>query len=103
MPTGPTAPWALQLMLADTDGDRWIFRRDPRISRSLAVLTRGTTDGLPSFAPEVQLLYKARSPRRAKDDHDFAVARPLLSEAERAWLATALEVHAPEHPWLKEL
>ena len=41
----PQSPWSLQLMLMDTDGDRWVFRRDPSITGPLAA-----PDGLQRFA-----------------------------------------------------
>ena len=44
---GPTAPWAFQFNLADTLGDQWVFRRDRRVCRSLAALTRRSDEGLP--------------------------------------------------------
>ncbi|HEX5505446.1 MAG TPA: hypothetical protein VFW96_22705, partial [Thermomicrobiales bacterium] len=100
---GPAAPWALQLMLDDTDGDRWIFRRDRRVSRPLATLTRRSPAGWPYVAPEIQLLYKARATPRPQDEHDFAVARPLLGAEARAWLAAALATCNPGHPWLRRL
>lgn len=99
----PTAPWALQLMLADTDGNRWIFRRDRRVSRPLSMLTRSTTGGIPYLAPEIQLLFKAKPVRLDKDEHDFATACPLLDETSRTWLATALELTSPRHLWIERL
>jgi hypothetical protein len=99
----PTSPWALQLMLADTIEDRWVFRRDPGISRPLDELTHRTADGLPSLAPEVQLLYKAKAPRFAKNEIDLDVVLPLLGEIRRAWLATALATWSPGHPWIARL
>ncbi len=56
-----TAPWALQLMIADTDGEEWLFRRDRRIRRPLAGIGRHSADGIPYLAPEIQLLYKSRN------------------------------------------
>jgi hypothetical protein len=99
----PGTPWRLQFMLADTDGETWIFRRDPRIRRPIAELTRHTADGIPYLAPEVQLLYKSRMPARPKDEHDFAAANPYLDADARAWLRAALALHAPDHPWLLRL
>ncbi|MFN8515558.1 MAG: 50S ribosomal protein L11 methyltransferase [Chloroflexia bacterium] len=95
---GPTAPWAFQFNLADTLGDQWVFRRDRRVRRSLAALTRRSDEGLPHVAPEVQLLFKARATPRPKDEQDFAVAHGLLDEEARAWLAGALALYSPDHP-----
>lgn len=99
----PAAPWALQLQVADTVGDRWVFRRDRRISRPLATLTRRSPEGWPYMAPEIQLLFKARATPRPEDEHDFAVARPRLGADARAWLAAALATCNPRHPWLRRL
>jgi hypothetical protein len=99
----PDGPWRLQLMLADADGEAWVFRRDRRVRRPIAELTRRTADGRPYLALEVQLLYKATASARPKDEHDFALACPLLDGAGRAWLAAALALHAPNHPWRARL
>lgn len=95
----PASPWALQLMVADADADRWIFRRDPRVSRPLAALSRQTPAGFPYLAPEIQLLFKARA-QRPKDESDFAVVLPHVEDHGRAWLAAALRTCYPEHPWI---
>lgn len=89
-------------MLADTDGDQWIFRRDPRVRQSLSVLPLRTPTGIPYLAPETQLLYKARD-LRPKDEHDFATTLLLLGEVSRSWLAAALTLSRPRHPWIKRL
>lgn len=94
-----TSPCALQLMLADTEDDRWIYRRDRRVSRPLSVLTRRTTENIPYLTPEIQLLFKARHPR-PKDESDFAVALPFLDDDARAWLGDALRMCYPNSPWL---
>jgi hypothetical protein len=99
----PDAPWALQLMLADAEGGRWVFRRDRRISGPLARLGRRSPEGLPYLAPEVQLLYKAKRPPRPKDEADFAAALPLLGDEGRRWLAAALATYDPAHPWRSRL
>jgi hypothetical protein len=31
----PDAPWGLQVLLADSDGDDWLYRRDHRIRRPI--------------------------------------------------------------------
>ncbi len=98
----PTAAWAIQLMVADTAADQWVFRRDPRISRPLATIGCYTTDGLPYIAPEIQLLYKAKSPR-PKDETDFAQVLPSLDGERSQWLTQALVLVHPGHPWLAQL
>jgi hypothetical protein len=97
-----TSPWTLQLMIADTTDDQWLFRRDARIRRSLTTVGHRTNDGIPYLAPEIQLLYKAKAPR-PKDEADFARALPSLDGKSRQWLAQSLALVHPEHSWLPEL
>jgi hypothetical protein len=94
--------WRVQLMLDESDGEEWIFRRDPRVRRSLATLTHVTPSGIPHLAPEIQLLHKATAPR-AKDEADFVAMLPLLSTDQRRWLAEAITLAAGTHPWLDRL
>jgi len=92
------APWALQLMVGESDGDAWVYRRDSRIRRTLGTIGRRTEAGLPYLAPEIQLLYKAKAPR-AKDEADFARVAPHLDATARHWLRAALAVAYPGHAW----
>lgn len=82
--------WRIQVMLDESDGEDWVSRRNSRLRRPIAELGRVSVDGIPYLAPDVQLFYKAQQPR-AKDRTDFAAALPLLSAAERAWLANAIK------------
>lgn len=95
----PEDPWQLQLMVDDTAGQEWIYRRDPRIRRSVGELSGpASKTGRAVLAPEVQLLYKTDQPR-PKDEVDFHAVLPALSIVQRAWLDTALALTAPAHPW----
>ncbi len=95
---GAGAPWRVQLMLADSAGDEWLFRRDPRIRRHVATIGCWSEDGLPYLAPEIQLLYKAKAPR-AKDESDFAQVAPHLTLERRQWLHASLAAVQPGHQW----
>jgi len=98
------SPWQLQLMLLDTDGDQWVFRRDPRIRGSIDSLGRSTDTGILYVAPEIQLLYKARSKTLELDEADFQVALPLMDETSCAWLLECLEKTFPDgHAWIEQL
>lgn len=100
----PSAPWRIQVMLDEAEGDRWRSRRDRRVSRPVGELGRRTAEGWPYLAPEVQLFYKATGAAvRPKDRSDFADALPLLDLPARRWLDEALAVARPEHPWRDEL
>jgi len=96
------APWAVQLMIGESDGDDWIFRRDARVRRALGAIGRRTDAGIPYLAPEIQLLYKATDPR-PKDEADFTRVAPRLDGDSRHWLRTALALSYPGHKWEVEL
>jgi hypothetical protein len=97
----PTQPWALQLMIADTRADAWLFRRTPTIVRPVDTIGCDA-EGIPYLAPEIQLLYKAKG-LRPKDEADFTQILPPLDQERRQWLRTALAEAHPAHPWLERL
>lgn len=97
-----TEPWALQLMVADSHAERWLFRRMPTIGRPIETIGDVTVEGIPYLAPEIQLLYKAKG-RRLKDEADFKQTLPALDQDRRHWLRNALTMTHPNHPWLKQL
>jgi hypothetical protein len=97
-PEGATA-WAFELLLAPADGDRWVFRRDARITRPLAEAGLTTSTGIPIVAPEIQLLFKAKR-SRPQDEADLANALPALDGRQREWLLDALALVHPGHPWI---
>ncbi|MEW5626504.1 amino acid transporter [Streptomyces hydrogenans] len=98
----PKAPWSVQLMLDEAEGTQWVSRRDPSIRLPIDQLGRTTETGIPYLAPEVQLFYKAKA-TRDKDETDFEAVLPLLDTPARAWLADAINVIVPNHPWLRRL
>ncbi|MCX2971691.1 MULTISPECIES: nucleotidyltransferase domain-containing protein [Streptomyces] len=98
----PKAPWSVQLMLDEAEGTQWVSRRTPEIRLPIDRLGRTNETGIPYLAPEVQLFYKAKA-TRDKDETDFEAVLPLLDTPARAWLANAIKVIAPGHPWLRRL
>lgn len=96
------APWAVEVMLADGDGDQWRFRRDPSITMDRSRLTTVSPAGIRYCTPEVQLLYKAKQ-ARPKDDVDFSRCIHLLEDEQKDWLAAALVIQEPDHPWIHAL
>jgi len=52
--------------------------------------------------PEVVLLYKAKAPRE-RDQADFSRVGPLLTASAKSWLASALAICHPRHPWRASL
>jgi hypothetical protein len=94
--------WELELMLDDSDGTDWIFRREPSICRPLTAALRATPDGTRYLAPEIQLWYKARD-LRPEDRWDFERAAPRLDIVAAGWLRGCLARLYPLHPWLRAL
>jgi hypothetical protein len=85
-------------MFARIEDGLWHYRRQPEITRPLSTLIRVTDDGIPYLAPEVQLLYKSRTPRE-KDDADFERVLPRLDTEQRAWMRDALARTTDPHGW----
>ena len=98
----PTKPWTFQLMIADTHGEDWLFRRMPAIRRSVATIGEISSEGIPYLAPEIQLLHKAKG-LRPKDEADFRQTLPVLHRERRIWLRDSLTQAHPHHPWLDQL
>jgi hypothetical protein len=99
---GPADPWRLQIMLDESEGADWVSRRDARIRLPLPALGRTGPDGIPYLTPEVQLYYKAKTPR-PKDEIDFAQVLPVLAAGQRRWLADVITCSYGEHPWVQHL
>jgi hypothetical protein len=97
-----TAPWVFELMLDESDGALWLFRREPAIKRPLSMLTRTSSSGIPYLAPEIQLLYKAKT-LRPHDQADFDRVAPRLDTAAREWLRDSLARTSLRHPWIAAL
>jgi hypothetical protein len=95
------SPWSLQLMLLNTDGDQWVFKRDPSIRGHLDGVGRRTSCGVPYLAPEIQLLYKAKVETLDKDQADFDAAVALMSQSACDWLLRCLTKLFPQgHVWI---
>jgi len=94
--------WMLELLLDESAGEEWVFRRQPGIRRPLALVVRHDPEDIPYLAPEIQLLYKAAHPR-AEDQADFERVAPRLEAEPRAWLRHTLARISPRHPWLAVL
>lgn len=94
--------WGLQVMLEESSGGRWTYRREPRISLAIDALVWSTESGLRVLKPEIQLLYKAAQPRE-KDQLDFDQLLPALTPAARTWLQESIELAHPKSEWLEQL
>ncbi|HEX6985107.1 MAG TPA: hypothetical protein VF170_07000 [Planctomycetaceae bacterium] len=89
----------VEFLLNERDADDWVFRRNPAVVLPLERAFLRSACGLPALAPEIVLLFKAKSPR-PKDEADFRSACGVMSPASRRWLRAALGVCHPDHPWL---
>lgn len=88
-------PWQLDLVVGEGTETRWIYRRDPAVTRLWNQAVLHTSDGVPYLAPDLQLLFKSKD-RRPKDDLDAAEVMPGLAPAQLEFLSKRL---APDHPW----
>jgi hypothetical protein len=93
---------AFQVMLGESSGDRWIYRRNPAVTHPLVSLGFHPLWGLPYLAPEIVLLFKAKL-MQPHDRADFAAAAPTMSTEAKAWLREALIKCHPGHKWLAAL
>ncbi len=84
------------------DESGWRYRRDDRITRSVAELATLASAGITIVRPEVQLLYMSK-PMEPKHVRDFAQVRPTLDGAAAAWLTQALALTSPGHAWIEAL
>lgn len=94
--------WRVDVMIEPGDADTWVYRRDESLSAPRSFMVGHSSDGIPYLLPHGGLLFKAKY-GRAKDEADFAVAAPLLTEEQLAWLVAALERFHPDHSWLAAL
>jgi hypothetical protein len=95
-------PDFLEVLLNETDGTRFLFRRDQSITLALdRALLRAS--GLPVLAPEIALLYKSANSTLEENAADFRSALPALDAERRAWLKAGLERLSLGHPWIVDL
>lgn len=94
--------WQLETLIEERDGDRWTYRRDPRVGAHAKDIGRYTNDGIPYIRPDIQLLYKSRSPRPV-DESDLLSVLPRLDPYQRATLAAWIGATEPTHRWIARL
>ena len=95
--------WRLDVFREPSDGDVWIYRRDERIRLPYRDVIERTDGGIPFARPELVLLFKAKQVVRPKDEADFEAVLPRLGSDRRRWLADALRLVHPGHPWSERL
>ena len=96
-------PDFLEVLLNESEGDRFVFRRDRSIRYPLNKAFLISLSGFPMLVPEIALLYKSNDLERAENQQDFQHTLPMLDAEARQWLAGVLNKTAPKHEWLKEL
>jgi hypothetical protein len=104
-----TSAWSFQIMLMETDGEEWVYRRLRSIRGPMGELGLRTDGGVPYLRPDIQLLYKAGSSLaksdqgyRAKNFRDLERVLPALSAEQVEWLSSRLKMQYPEgHEWLE--
>lgn len=94
--------WAFEVLLNETAGEEWVFRRDHRIRKPVAEIGSTASNGIAHLKPEIVLLFKAKN-NLDKDQQDFLAALPTLTPEASGWLIDALRVVHPNHPWLVAL
>jgi hypothetical protein len=96
-------PWRFQIMLMETEGGRWVYRRLPTIGGRIADMGLVTDAGIPYLAPEIQLLYKSGTGRQ-RDTDDLLNVLPKLAEDRARWLLECLRRQYPEgHDWVARI
>jgi hypothetical protein len=95
-------PWTMELMLDDSDGENWVYRREQGVRRNLNDVVRAGADGILYLVPEIQLLYKSKTVR-SKDDADFQMAMPRLCVEARRWLRQSILRTSPSHYWINQI
>jgi Aminoglycoside-2''-adenylyltransferase len=95
--------WVFEILLNDFKNGMWIYRRNAEITGPAEDFGWKHHDGFLVIAPEIQLLYKAATPR-AKDTLDFETALPYLSVLAKDRLRKWIQLSSgPNHPWLKSI
>lgn len=89
--------WVLRVNVEDGAPSVWVYKRDPRLQLpwDRAVLD---LDGIPTGAPEVQLVWKALRPR-PEDELDMIAVVAKLSDEARTWYERAILSIHPHSTW----
>lgn len=92
----------LEVLLLESEGGQWFFRRDPRVRLAEERVFVRVAAGFDVLNPAICLLFKAKQ-MREKDEADFANVALALPEIDRVWLREALGVAYPGHGWIGRL
>lgn len=97
------APWAFEILLEETAGADWLYRRNTAVRRPLTQFGAVNADGTPHVSLPVALLYKSKDIDTPRNAADFDVATAALDAPARVWLTSALQATQPDHPWIRRL
>ncbi len=89
--------WVLQVNVEDGTPRAWVYKRDPRLQLPWDRAVHDI-DGVPTGAPEIQLVWKALRPRPEDDVDKDAVLPHLSGEAREWWERAILSIH-PHSSW----
>lgn len=92
----------VEFYLHESDSVDWIFRHDARVRWPIDQWTVRGAFGVPALAPHLAMLFKS-TPRRPQDELDFRSVEPELPPELKRWLADAIELTDPQHPWIDRL
>jgi hypothetical protein len=96
-------PDVFEILLNEATPTHFLFRRDPAVTLPFNQAFLHLESGLPVLAPEIVLLYKAKSPAQEENRADFETVLPYLDAHRREWLKAALARLYPGHEWLDRL
>lgn len=91
-----------EVLLNEFNGEKWLFRRNSKVTTPLPKLSLTSNLGIKFLRPEIVLLYKSKNPR-LKDEQDFKTVVDRLNEDSKKWLKNALSICYYEHHWLENL
>lgn len=78
-------------------------RRSAAVSMPIEALGFPDQNGVPFLIPEVQLFYKAKSPR-PKDLQDFDRCLPLMANEQKGWLRRSVKMaYGDATAWLNRI
>nr|WP_261807801.1 hypothetical protein [Paenibacillus sp. N3.4] len=80
----------IEILLDESDGMDWVFRRDSRVRRSLSEVIMYSGQGIPYLNPAIVLLYKSKNPRE-KDEQDLNNTIDYLDNKDKQWFKDAIQ------------
>lgn len=97
---GESDPRQLEVLLNEGGDKEWVYRRNGKVTRSLAKCQLVSKEGVKFLCPEIVLLYKSKKPS-AKDEQDFTEIIKHLDAEQREWLKDSIAICDARHHWLQ--